>query len=119
VALRPRLSPGVPLSRDGSPELHSGTGAVKHQRRRTGTGFPRVELLTRPAPVAPVRSTTRRAAFVTIEIGPVPWERRRPGWKSPGLVRCGYAFAAAAGMAVSSASSRAVARSCMPGMTWL
>jgi hypothetical protein len=29
VALRPRLSPGVPLSRGGSPEIRSGTGVVK------------------------------------------------------------------------------------------
>jgi hypothetical protein len=30
VALRPRLSPGVPLSRDGATDLWCGTGAVKH-----------------------------------------------------------------------------------------
>ena len=30
MALRPRLSPGVPLSRDGRPEIGSGTAAGKH-----------------------------------------------------------------------------------------
>jgi hypothetical protein len=30
VALRPRLSPGVPLSRDGAADLGDGTEAVKH-----------------------------------------------------------------------------------------
>ena len=31
VALRPRLSPGVPLARDGVTELVSGTQAVKRK----------------------------------------------------------------------------------------
>jgi hypothetical protein len=33
VALRPRLSPGVPLSRDGRTELQRGTEAVNHTFR--------------------------------------------------------------------------------------
>ena len=31
MALRPRLSPGVPLSREGSVELRFGAGAVKRR----------------------------------------------------------------------------------------
>jgi hypothetical protein len=34
VALRPRLSPGVPLSRCGATDLGSGTRPVKAARRR-------------------------------------------------------------------------------------
>jgi hypothetical protein len=38
VALRPRLSPGVPLSWDARVELRAGTGAVKHQQGNSWTG---------------------------------------------------------------------------------
>jgi hypothetical protein len=38
VALRPRLSPGVPLSRNGTTDLGSGTGTVKHRRANSWTG---------------------------------------------------------------------------------
>jgi hypothetical protein len=37
VALRPRLSPGVPLSREAKAELPAGTRTVKHLRRNSWT----------------------------------------------------------------------------------
>jgi hypothetical protein len=36
VALRPRLSPGVPLSRDGATDLGNGTEAVKYVAQGSG-----------------------------------------------------------------------------------
>ena len=40
MALRPRLSPGVPLSWDGEAELLAGTAPVKHSLARGAAGLP-------------------------------------------------------------------------------